>query len=88
MAGDFHGTIVNNLTYQTGPGQAQIATSAFEIVTGPVAFFDGRFGPNVVALAAAFGLITPEQQAFYDALPVAPDLDDIPNDKDDFIEPI
>ncbi|MEL6765415.1 MAG: alkaline phosphatase D family protein, partial [Cyanobacteria bacterium J06607_6] len=26
MAGDFHGTIVNNLTYQTGPGQAQIAT--------------------------------------------------------------
>ncbi|MEM1292941.1 MAG: alkaline phosphatase D family protein [Cyanobacteria bacterium P01_H01_bin.162] len=86
MAGDFHGTIVNNLTYQTGPGQAQIATSAFEIVTGPVAFFDGRFGPNVVALATAFGLITPEQQAFYDALPVAPDLDDIPNDKDDFVE--
>ncbi|MEM7650106.1 MAG: alkaline phosphatase D family protein, partial [Cyanobacteria bacterium P01_A01_bin.70] len=86
MAGDFHGTIVNNLTYQVGPGQAQIATSAFEIVTGPVAFFDGRFGPNVVGLASAFGLITPEQQALYDALPVAPDLDDIPNDKDDFVE--
>ena len=88
MAGDFHGTIVNNLTYQTAPGQAQIATNAFEIVTGPVAFFDGRFGPNVVDIATAVGLISPEQRAFYDVLPVAPDLDDIPNDKDDFLKQI
>ncbi|NEQ46765.1 MAG: phytase [Leptolyngbya sp. SIOISBB] len=88
MAGDFHGTIVNNLTYQTGPGQEQIATNAFEVVTGPVAFFDGRFGPNVIDIASAFGLITPEQQAIYDALPIAPDLDDIPNDKDDFLAQI
>ncbi|HSM83797.1 MAG TPA: alkaline phosphatase D family protein [Nodosilinea sp.] len=88
MAGDFHGTIVNNLTYQAGPGQAQIATNAFEIVTGPVAFFDGRFGPNVIDIAANFGLITPEQRAFYDALPVNPDLDDTPNDKDDFLKQV
>ncbi|PSN13515.1 phytase [filamentous cyanobacterium CCT1] len=88
MAGDFHGTIVNNLTYQLGPAQDQIATNAFEIVTGPVAFFDGRFGPNVIDIAANFGLITPEQRAFYDALPVNPDLDDIPDDKDDFLKQV
>jgi len=86
MAGDFHGTIVNNLTYQEAPGQAQIATNAFEVVTGPVAFFDGRFGPNVANLSAAAGFINPEELAFYNALPVAPDTDSIVNDKDDFIK--
>ncbi|MGJ3252244.1 MAG: phytase [Elainellaceae cyanobacterium] len=86
MAGDFHGTLVNNLTYQMGPGQEQIATNAFEIVTGPVAFFDGRFGPAVVGLSAAAGLITPEQQAFYDSLPIAPDTDSTVDDKDDFLK--
>lgn len=86
MAGDFHGTIVNNLTYQTGPGQEQIATDAFEIVTGPVAFFDGLFGPNVVDISAAAGLIPPEQVDFFNSLPVAPDLDDIVDDRDDFVK--
>lgn len=86
FAADFHGTIVNNLTYQSGPGQPQIPTGAFEIVTGPAAFFSGRFGPNVVTLAAAAGLITPEQRAIYDALPIAPDPDDVVNDKDDFVK--
>ncbi|WP_439346187.1 phytase [Vacuolonema iberomarrocanum] len=86
MAGDFHGTIVNNLTYQEGPGQAQIATNAFEVVTGPVAFFDGRFGPNVANLSAAAGFITPEQLDFYNSLPVAPDSDSEINDRDDFIK--
>ncbi|MEO1131328.1 MAG: phytase [Cyanobacteria bacterium J06639_1] len=86
MAGDFHGTIVNNLTYQAAPGQEQIATNAFEIVTGPVAFSDGRFGPNVAALSAAAGFISPEELAFYNALPIAPDADDVVNDRDDFVE--
>lgn len=86
MAGDFHGTIVNNLTYQLAPGQEQIATSAFEVVTGPVAFFDGRFGPNVANLSAAAGIIDEQALAFYDSLPVAPDTDDVVNDKDDFVE--
>ncbi|MEL6162264.1 MAG: alkaline phosphatase D family protein [Cyanobacteria bacterium J06628_3] len=86
MAGDFHGTIVNNLTYQTAPGTEQIATNAFEIVTGPVAFDNGLFGPTVANLATAAGLITPEQKAFYDTLPVAGDTDSELNDKDDFIK--
>jgi 3-phytase/alkaline phosphatase D len=85
VAADIHGTVVNNLTYQTAPGQAQIATSAFEITTGAVAF-DAPFGPTVAELAAAAGLLTPTQKAFYDSLPIANDADSTPNDKDDFIK--
>lgn len=86
FAGDFHGTLVNNLTYQLAPGQAQIQTSAFEVVTGPAAFFDGLFGPTVASLSRAAGLITPEQFAAYQTLPIAPDADSAVNDKDDFIK--
>jgi 3-phytase/alkaline phosphatase D len=85
IAADIHGTLVNNLTYQTQPGGPQIATGAFEISTGSVAF-DAPFGQTVVGLAAALGLVTPAQQAFYNTLPIAPDADDQPNDKDDFVK--
>ncbi|BAZ07476.1 esterase-like activity of phytase family protein [Calothrix sp. NIES-3974] len=85
VAADIHGTVVNNLTYQTAPGQTQIATNAFEITTGAVAF-DAPFGPTVAQLALAAGLLTPQQKAFYDTLPVANDADDDINDKDDFIK--
>ena len=70
VAADFHGTLVNNLTYQTAPGQAQIATSAFEIVTGAVAY-DKPFGPTVAELATQVGLLTAAQKTQYDALPAA-----------------
>lgn len=68
VTADIHGTVVNNLTYQLAPGQAQIPTSAFEISTGSVAF-DAPFGPTVVDLATQLKLLTPEQRAIYDALP-------------------
>ncbi|MEM7758364.1 MAG: phytase [Cyanobacteria bacterium P01_A01_bin.40] len=86
MAGDFHGTIVNNLTYQTAPGGEQIPTNAFEIVTGPVAFNDGLFGPTVVDLSAAAGVITPEEAALFESLPVASDTDSEIDDRDDFVQ--
>jgi uncharacterized repeat protein (TIGR01451 family) len=70
VSADIHGTLVNNLTYQTAPGQAQIATSAFEVVTGSVAY-DAPFGPTVAQIAAAIGLLTPAQKAQYDVLPNA-----------------
>ncbi|MEB3291941.1 MAG: phytase [Synechococcales bacterium] len=85
VAADIHGTVVNNLTYQLAPGGAQIATSAFEITTGSVAF-DAPFGQTVAELAAGLGLLTPAQKSFYDSLPIANDADDLPNDKDDFIK--
>ncbi|MCE7986544.1 MAG: phosphodiesterase [Caldilinea sp. CFX5] len=85
VAADVHGTIVNNLTYQTAAGGAQQPTGAFEVTTGSVAF-DAPFGPTVVALAAAGNLITPTTQALYASLPITGDLDSLPNDKDDFLK--
>ncbi|NUN63967.1 phytase [Pseudanabaena biceps] len=87
VTADIHGTVVNNLTYQLGAGQKQIATNAFEISTGSVAY-DAPFGPTVAALALGAGLLSPDQKAFYDSLPVANDADSLANDKDDFIKSI
>ena len=95
LAGDFHGTVVNNVTYTDGPAASpselydpsrQIDSGAVEIVTGPVAFFDGRFGPNVANLGLAAGFIDQQTFDFYQSLPIAPDLDDALNDKDDVVE--
>nr|WP_258561402.1 alkaline phosphatase D family protein [Cylindrospermopsis raciborskii] len=80
VTADFHGTIVNNLTYQTAPGQAQIPTNTWEIITGSVAY-DAPFGPTVAGL-----FLTPQQKAFYDSLPTTSDGDSVVNDKDDFIK--
>ncbi len=80
VTADFHGTIVNNLTYQTAPGQAQIPTGAWEIITGSVAY-DAPFGPTVAGL-----FLTPQQKAIYNSLPATNDVDSTVNDKDDFIK--
>jgi len=85
VAADIHGTLVNNLTYQEFPGGPQIATTAFEITTGAVAY-DQPFGQTVVRLAAGLGLLSPAQVAFYNSLPIANDGDSVPNDKDDFLK--
>ncbi|WP_198669059.1 ExeM/NucH family extracellular endonuclease [Elioraea thermophila] len=82
VAADVHGTVTNNLTYQRAPGGAQIALPSFEITTGSVAF-DPPFAPAAIGLARALGLITPAQFALWQSLPIAPDGDSIPNDKDD-----
>ncbi len=70
VTADFHGTVVNNLVYQTTPGGALIKTTAWEIITGPVAF-DAPFGPTVIELAATARLLKPEQKTLYDFAPVA-----------------
>jgi len=80
VTADIHGTLVNNVTYQMGPGQPQIPTGTFEISTGAVAF-EEPFGPTVAGLAAQLGFITPLQKAYYDSLPAYPGLG-----KDNFIE--
>lgn len=56
------------------------------MVTGLVAFFEGRFGPAVANISLAAGLLTQEQFNFYNALPIAPDPDSALNDRDDFIK--
>jgi phosphodiesterase/alkaline phosphatase D-like protein len=94
IAGDFHGTIVNNLAYQelaTGGTEDPVVVEstpigAFEVVTGPVAFFDALLGPSTVNLATSAGVLSPFLKALYDGLPVAPDTDSALNDKDDFLK--
>ncbi len=84
VAADIHGTLTNNLTFQTAPFTPQIPTRTWEISTGAVAF-DAPLGSTLVDLATGLGLLTPPQRDFYASLPVAGDADTIPNDKDDFV---
>ena len=96
LAADHHGTIVNNLAYQEiGPGGSIVSTptDAFEVMTGPVAFFDNLLGPTLVDLADAAGLLNLIQlqipgfnKALYDALDVNNDTDSLVNDQDDFVK--
>lgn len=71
VTADFHGTVVNRLSYQLGAFQAQIQTNSIEIITGPVAY-DKPFGPTIIDLATAVGLLSPAQNAFYNSLPNGP----------------
>lgn len=82
VSADVHTTFVNNLTYQEVPFGEQIPTNVFDISTGAVAFDapTGEFLANLVTAG------NPELSAFYNSLPIAPDTDDIVNDKDDFVE--
>lgn len=65
IAAGLHGTLVNNLTYQTSAFGVKIPVKAFEIIVGPVAIDPphGPFGPEVTLLAKNAGLI---DQAEYD----------------------
>ncbi len=82
IAADVHMTTVNNITYQEVPFGEHIATSTFEITTGAVAYEDptGRFLGELLTDS------DPALSAFYNSLPIAPDADDLPNDKDDFVK--
>ncbi len=87
IAADIHGTLVNDLAYQTefslsGP---QIMTGAWEITVGSVAAA-GMIGPTIVAKAAQLGLLSAEDVALYERLPIANDPDSRLDDKDDFVK--
>lgn len=86
VAADYHGTIVNNLNYRASAASAiYTETNSFEITTGSVAF-DAPLGPTAVDIGVAAGLISIEEKAVYDALPVNNDTDSVVNDKDDFVK--
>ncbi len=82
VAADVHMTSVNNLTYQTEPFGEQIPTGVFEVTTGAIAFDP----PTGEILGDLFIEDNPELAEVYNSLPVAPDSDNIPNDKDDFVK--
>ncbi|MEL7036136.1 MAG: esterase-like activity of phytase family protein [Cyanobacteria bacterium J06592_8] len=82
VAADVHTTFVNNITYQEEPFGEQIPTNIFGITTGAVAFD----APTGEFLGDLFVSGNPDAEALYNSLPIAPDTDDIPDDKDDFVE--
>ncbi|MCI0712572.1 MAG: alkaline phosphatase D family protein [Chloroflexi bacterium] len=80
IAADFHGTVVNDLSYQLGLRDLLSGThnpsSAFEVITGSVAF-DEPFGPTVIRLAAGIGLLEEADVEAYFGM--------TPSEQDDFI---
>jgi phosphodiesterase/alkaline phosphatase D-like protein len=67
IAADIHGTVVNNLNYFDPASMTTKPIAAWEITTGPVAFAE-PFGPTVIELASAAGLLSPSQLATYNFL--------------------
>jgi phosphodiesterase/alkaline phosphatase D-like protein len=70
VTADFHGTLVNDVTYNDGPFQPQKRIGAFEVITGSVAY-DAPFGPTVAGLAFGLGLPGTLPPAVYAGLPIA-----------------
>lgn len=62
VTGDFHGNVVNNVTYQEGVGQPQIPTGAFDVMVGPVAIqLDIGSGPFAAPFGTATVTFTPDE---------------------------
>lgn len=97
VAADIHGTVMNNLTYQevnsSNPALSflgpQIKVKSFEVTVGPGAYGPAPanvpFGPTVVELGRSLGRVSDAEYAYYQSLPITPDLDANPDDKDDFV---
>ena len=54
VSADIHGTLVNDLSYSDGPGMPQTRTRAWDMSTGPVAFYN-TYGPNLQSTAVSSG---------------------------------
>jgi 3-phytase/alkaline phosphatase D len=68
ICADIHGTVVNNVDYQDGPGGEQKPTGTFEVSTGPVAFYT-PLGPSLINIGNQVGLVTNAQKSLFDRLP-------------------
>ncbi len=84
ITADIHGTVVNNLTYQTEADGPQLPVAAWEIAVGPVAAHP-PFGLAMYLTYQSWGLLTAADEETYAALPVRHDMDDAPDDRDDFM---
>jgi alkaline phosphatase D len=80
--GDFHGYVVNNVTYQEGAGQPQIPTDVIDVMTSPVGIqlnigqgpFAAPFGPATVAFTPA-SLLPQSEKDRYNSLPTREEKD-------------
>ncbi|MFZ4572765.1 MAG: alkaline phosphatase D family protein [Phycisphaerales bacterium] len=70
VTADIHGSLVNNLTYNSAPFAPQIQSGAWEISTGSGAY-SAPFGPTVAGLAAQLNLPGSIPIQTYLSLPVA-----------------
>jgi phosphodiesterase/alkaline phosphatase D-like protein len=68
VAADVHGTVVNDLTWQTAPYAPRRRSTAFEVTTGAVAY-DAPLGPTFLGRMQQLGVITPAQYAQYASWP-------------------
>ena len=80
--GDFHGYVVNNVTYQEAAGQPQIPTDVIDVMTSPVAIqlnigqgpFAAPFGPATVAFTPT-ALLPQSEKNRYNSLPTREEKD-------------
>jgi 3-phytase/alkaline phosphatase D len=84
ITADIHGTVVNNLTYQESAGGEQIAIPVWEIAVGPIAAHP-PFGLAMFLTYLEWGLVSEDDQAHYESLPIQHDGDDEPDDRDDYV---
>ncbi|MEO8393005.1 MAG: alkaline phosphatase D family protein [Chloroflexota bacterium] len=69
ITADVHTTFINNLTYQTEAGGAQIPTHCFEISTECAAFYPPT-GQIIMDTAAEIGLLSKDKYDAYQKLPI------------------
>ncbi len=85
ITADIHGTVVNDLTYQDAPAAAHQPVAAWEISVGPVAAFE-TFGLAIILTYQELGLLSDADVEHYYSLPIRPDRDATPDDRDDYVQ--
>jgi phosphodiesterase/alkaline phosphatase D-like protein len=85
ITADIHGTVVNNLAYQEEPGGLEIPVAAWEMAVGPVAAYE-TFALAMFLTYLDLGMVSKADQEHYRSLPMRPDPDDLPNDRDDYVK--
>ena len=77
--------MVNNLTYQEGPGAPHVPVAAWEIAVGPIAAHP-PYGLAMFLTYRELGMLTDADEAEYQSLPVRHDADETPDDRDDYVK--
>jgi alkaline phosphatase D len=78
VAADVHSTFVNNLTYQLEPTGELFSTHAWEISTGPIAYYPPT-GAAIIENAANFGLVSQSALDSYRQMSI-PEKDELMRD--------
>ncbi|MGF1445614.1 MAG: alkaline phosphatase D family protein [Pikeienuella sp.] len=85
IAADIHGTFVNNIYNRQGPNAELTPTGMWEITTGSVGFWPGA-GATAIGLGTLDGDVSFSDAFEFLSLPTVPDMDDVVDDRDDFVK--